>query len=363
VSLVNQLNPQPVSGSVAVTNLDYQKVTLASATTQIGASVSNFPATQSIQGLVGASVSNLPGTQPVSIASYSVTQPVSLASTSVTQPVSGTVTASTIGYVGASVTNFPATQQVQGLVGASVTNLPGTQPISIASYSVTQPVSVASTSITQPVSLASSSVQVGISNFPATQQVQGLVGASVSNLPAVQPVSGSVSVVNFPATQQVMGLVGASIANQPTVTLASSSIQVGVSVANFPVNIGSVTSFPAAAAAGGASPYHYVSGASVNQNNVKATAGTVYTLAAMNQNTSQRYLKLYDKASTPSPGTDIPRQTYMIPGASAGAGAVIPLPVGLLFASGIGFAITAQISDLDATAIGASDVVVNMAFI
>lgn len=274
------------------------------------------------------------------------------------------------------------------LVGASVSNFPAVQPVSGS-------VSFVNQLNPQPVSGS-----VAVTNLPANQQVTiasstGQIGASVSNFPAVQPVSGSVSVVNFPATQQVMGLVGASIANTPTVTLASSTIQVGVSVANYPANIGStsafiasaypgvyvgasiaggtlgastvnvggsVTSYPAAAATGGASPYHYVSGASVNQVNVKNAAGTIYTLAAMNQNVNQRYLKLFDKGSTPSPGTDLPVQTYMIPGASAGAGAVIPLPVGLLFANGIGFAITGQISDTDATTVGASDVVVNIAF-
>lgn len=454
-----------IGGSVgaAVDTNGNLKVALAAATALVGASVANFPATQSMQGYVGASVANLPavqpvsgsvsivnqpGTQPVSIASYSVTQPVSLASASAqigisnfpaTQQIQGFIGASlsnagalsaasqvlvggstTVyvasqapqtlsGLVGASVTNFPATQSVQGtvvvasapaqtlsgLVGASVTNFPTTQPVSGAviasvigyvgasitngltlsgavgaSISNTPQISIASYSVTQPVSLASSSVQVGISNFPATQSVQGLLGASVSNLPATQPVSGSVSVVNFPATQQTSGFVGASVTNFPatqqvtgSVALASSTIQVGVSVANFPVNIGSTTSFPAAAAVGGASPYRYITGASFNGVNVKAAAGTIYTLAAMNQNTNQRYLRLYDKSTTPSVGVDIPVQTYIIPGASAGAGAVIPLPVGMLFASGIGFGVTGgSPGDTDKTTTALGDVVVNLAF-
>ena len=381
-----------------------------------GASVSNFPANQtvtisgqpisvsgnvtaSVIGQVGASIANTP---QVSIASYSVTQPISVASTSVTQPVSGGVTASVVGYLGASITNagalsaasqvlvggsttvFVASQPAQvlvGYVGASITNypanigsattfiasaLPGiligasvsnqsaagaasqvvvggsitiasmvpglylgasianTPQVSIASYSVTQPVALASTSVTQPVSGG------------VTASTIGYVGASVAG--------GAL-------TASVIGYVGASITNTPSVN----SFNVG----------GSVISFPDAAPTGGgygASPYHYVSGASVNQNLVKGAAGTLYNVVAMNQNVNQRYLKLFDKSSTPSPGTDIPRQTYMIPGASAGAGAVIPMPVGMLFGSGIGFAITANISDLDATAVGASDVVVNLAY-
>lgn len=44
-----------------------------------------------------------------------------------------------------------------------------------------------------------SNQDVTVTNFPATQPVSGTV--SVSNLPATQPVSGSVSVTNLPAAQ------------------------------------------------------------------------------------------------------------------------------------------------------------------
>lgn len=399
------------SQGAVVDSLGNLRVALAAATALVGTSVSNFPGTQPVN------IASYAVTQPVSIASSSITQPISLASTSVTQPVSGGVTASVVGYVGASVTNFPATQNIQGFIGASLSNagalsaasqvlvggsttvyvasqpaqtLTGYIGASITDFPANQAVTIASTSVTQPVSgnvtasvagyvgaSITGTVPVNIASYAVTQPV------SLASTNVTQPVSGNVtasaigyvgaSVTNFPATQSVQGLVGASIANTPTVTLASSTIQVGVSVMNYPTNLGSVTaqnvggssiSIPAAApvAGLGASPYHYVSGASVNQVNVKGAAGTLYTLAAMNQNTSQRYLKLFDKATTPSPGTDHPVQTYMIPGASSGAGAVIPLPVGMLFASGIGFAITGQISDLDATAVGASDVVVNLAY-
>lgn len=256
----------------------------------------------SVGGYLGASVANLPGTQPINIASYSVTQPVSIASSSITQPVSG--------YLGASVANFPATQPVSGYLGASIANQPGTQPINIASYSVTQPVSI-----------ASSSVQIGA------------------------------SIANFPATQAI------SIAATLPISIASTSIQVGASVSN------TVTVNQAAAATGGASPYHFISGASFNGVNVKSSAGTLYTFAAMNINSSPRYVRLFDKSTQPSAGVDVPVQTYVVPGNAAGAGAVFPAGVGLLFNAGIGFDITGgSMGDTDATTTSLGDVVLNLGF-
>ena len=152
-----------------------------------------------------------------------------------------------------------------------------------------------------------------------------LLGASVSNLPALQPVSG---------------YLGASIAGGASITV-----------------------YQAAAPSGGASPFHFISGASVNNVNLKNGPGTVYLTAAMNLNSSPRFLRLYDKASTPSVGADVPIQTYVLPGNSQGAGAVIPIDVGICTASGIGFGITGgSVGDGDTTVTGLGDVVVNLGF-
>jgi hypothetical protein len=79
---------------------------------------------------------------------------------------------------------------------------------------------------TQPVS---GTVNVG--NLPATQQVSGTV--NVGNLLATQPISGSVGVNNFPATQQVSGAV--AVNNLP----ADQQIHGSVTVANLPAATGS----------------------------------------------------------------------------------------------------------------------------
>jgi hypothetical protein len=304
----------------------------------VGASVAG-PVTASTIGYVGASVTNWPANQQTT-----------LASTTVTQPVSGNVTASVIGQVGASVTNWPATQPVSGYLGASiaggyvaasVANFPGTQPISIASYTVTLPVNIASTSI---------QIGASISNIPAGQSVIGYVGASVAGGTLTASTIGYVGAsVAGPITASVIGYVGASITNTPSVN----SFNVG----------GSITSLAGAATTGGASPYQFISGASFNNVNVKNAAGQIYTIAAFNQNAAQRYLRFYDKGSQPSPGVDTPVHTLILPGNTQGAGAILPTPVGLTFAAGIGFAITGGsvgASDTTVTALG--DVALNLGF-
>jgi len=110
----------------------------------------------------------------------------------------------------------------------------------------------------------------------------------------------------------------------------------------------------------GATPFRLISAATTNGTNVKASAGTLYMLAASNSVASSRFIKFYNKASSPSVGTDTPVFTFLIPGNSSGD---IAIPtIGLSFTTGISFAITGAVADADTTAIGASDVVLNIAY-
>ena len=107
-----------------------------------------------------------------------------------------------------------------------------------------------------------------------------------------------------------------------------------------------------AATAGGSTPFHAISAASTNSTNVKGSAGQIYGLSISNTNAAARFFKLYDKATAPTVGTDTPKRTIQIP---ANATVICAFPVGLSFASGIGFGATGAIADSDATAIGAND--------
>lgn len=125
-------------------------------------------------------------------------------------------------------------------------------------------------------------------------------------------------------------------------------------------NLGAQYVAPTAHTAGGATPYVLISAASTNATSVKASAGQVYTMYAANNSTSWRYVKLYNKASAPTVGTDTPVQTYGLP---PGGGGVLPVPVGMSFSLGIAMAITNGIAHADNTAIGANEVAVSLTFL
>jgi phage gpG-like protein len=96
-------------------------------------------------------------------------------------------------------------------IQAAVTNFPATQPVSGT---------------------------VSVSNFPATQNVAVIGTAStyarVENFPATQPVSGTVSVSNFPATQNVAVIGTASVYARVENFPATQPVSGTVSVNNFP---------------------------------------------------------------------------------------------------------------------------------
>ena len=115
--------------------------------------------------------------------------------------------------------------------------------------------------------------------------------------------------------------------------------------------------------AGGATPYKLVSAATTNATSVKASAGTLYMITASNVNAAARYLKLYNKASAPTVGSDTPVFTFIIPGNTAGAGTNIPIPtVGINFSTGIAFALTTEATDAGSTGVAANELVINLAY-
>lgn len=112
--------------------------------------------------------------------------------------------------------------------------------------------------------------------------------------------------------------------------------------------------------AGGLSMAKLISAASTNATSVKASAGQVYAVQAFNTNAAARYLKLYNKASAPTVGTDTPVKTLTIPGNAAGAGLVLSWDKGLAFGTGIAFAVTTGAADSDTGAVAASELVIDL---
>jgi len=97
---------------------------------------------------------------------------------------------------------------------------------------------------------------------------------------------------------------------------------------------------------------HYFSGASTNSTLVQAGARVLASINAYNSTTTVYYLKLYDKATAPTCGTDTPVLTLPVPNQPSGTtvGQTMAAPyAGIAFTNGIGFCITGASADNDAT--------------
>lgn len=100
-------------------------------------------------------------------------------------------------------------------------------------------------------------------------------------------------------------------------------------------------------------------GASTSGTNVLSRPGRLVGWLLQNTNAAVRYVKIYDKATTPTVGTDTPKLTIAVPPASA----VCVMPVsgaGIGFAFGIGYGVTTGQADNDTTAPTASETVIHL---
>ena len=107
------------------------------------------------------------------------------------------------------------------------------------------------------------------------------------------------------------------------------------------VTSGSVTSSQPATP----TTYSAVTTASTNAVSVKASAGTLYAVTLSNPTVTPVFYKLFNKASAPTLGTDVPLVTIPVPASSVvvqGFGVL-----GLRFATGIASAVTGAIAAAD----------------
>ena len=103
-----------------------------------------------------------------------------------------------------------------------------------------------------------------------------------------------------------------------------------------------------------------ISTASTNATSIAARPALLVGYFLGNDNSAARYVKLYDKASAPTVGTDVPKLTLRIPGASsANLEFRDPLP----FTVGLALAMTTGVADSDAGAVAANEVSANLWFI
>lgn len=114
------------------------------------------------------------------------------------------------------------------------------------------------------------------------------------------------------------------------------------------------------ATASGATASRVNAAASTNATSLKASAGQLYTIDVFNAAAYNVFLKLYNKASAPTVGTDTPVMTIPV---QAGGGYSKTWPMGLPFATGIAYAITKLQADSDTTVVVAGDLTGNTTWI
>lgn len=112
-----------------------------------------------------------------------------------------------------------------------------------------------------------------------------------------------------------------------------------------------------------ATPYFVNSAASTNGALIITGTSGLQAFYATNEGASAAYVKLYNKATAPTVGTDTPEMIITVPAAQGGVPGVATPPIGFSgfrFALGLGIAITRNAATSDTTAVGANEVKVKL---
>jgi hypothetical protein len=109
-------------------------------------------------------------------------------------------------------------------------------------------------------------------------------------------------------------------------------------------------------ATSGATMASYILAATTNSQLVITGAKNLFTIDVSNDSATKFWLKIYNKATAPTVGTDVPVLRYLVP-ANTMLELQIPQYYGAYFSLGIGFATTGLVADSDTTAITAGSVV------
>lgn len=118
------------------------------------------------------------------------------------------------------------------------------------------------------------------------------------------------------------------------------------------------------AISGGTTPYKNID-VDESEDQVKATAGQIYWIHAINLSAAVLFLKFYNAtAANVTVGTTVPDHTFPVPsnGGTDGAGFVLSIVNGIEFDTAITIAATTGIADNDSGAPGANEVIVNLGY-
>jgi hypothetical protein len=342
-----------VSGSVAVTGTFWQATQPVSGTVTANAGTGTFAISAATLPLPsGASTSaKQPALGTAGTASSDVLTVQGIASmtalkvdgSAVTQPVSGTVAVTG--------TFWQATQPVSGTVTANA----GTGTFAISAAALPLP-SGAATSAKQPALGTAGSAS---SDVLTVQGVASMTALKVDGSAVTQPVSGTVT------ANAGSGTFAISAASLPLPSGAATSAKQDSLLAAFPSSLGTKTSanslavvlasdqasVPITATAASSSSRLLSAAATTNATSVKGSSGTIKAIQGYNAKTSPVFLKIYNKASSPTVGSDTPVKTIYLPASSAFA-----FNFSFTLGTGIAYALTGAAADADTTALSAGDI-------
>jgi hypothetical protein len=148
----------------------------------------------------------------------------------------------------------------------------------------------------------------------------------------------------------IANAVPVAVNNVPAVTVSSGTV----------TTVSTVTAVTTAGTpAAPATPYTLNSAASTNAALVLTGTSGLQAFYATNTGAAAAFVKLYNKATAPTVGTDTPAMLIPVPAAVGGVPGTAPLPIGFSgfrFALGLGIAITGGAADSDTTAVAAGQV-------
>lgn len=167
-----------------------------------------------------------------------------------------------------------------------------------------------------------------------------------------------------PAGTNVIGKVGIDQTTDGTTNLVVAKQATAANLNATVVGTGTFATqaVPTAGTTGGATTAFGVAANTNNSTSVKGSAGVVYSVQVYNNSATIAYLKLYNKATAPTCGTDTPVKVIGIPGNTSLGGNNVSFGggTGAAFGTGIGICIVTGIANSDNTAVAANAYVYNI---
>ena len=205
-----------------------------------------------------------------------------------------------------------------------VANLPDTQPVS---------------AVALPLPTGAATEATAAALLSAAQAIKTAAEALAGRTLDTSAISGTVSLDS--ATLSALEGVNATVSGTVTATVTAGTVNPVVP----------------------ATPYFVNSAASTNGALILTGTSNLSSFYATNEGASAAFVKLYNKSTAPTVGTDVPEMTIPVPAAASGVPGVAAIPVGFhgfRFALGLGIAITRNAVYTDTTAVGAGEVKVKL---